>query len=63
MATVLAQICADELGIDYREVRVVHGQTGRKIAPLTSRWRYRASPESCEFSLILNGFSLHVNGV
>ena len=29
METVLAQICADELGIDYREIRVVHGQTDR----------------------------------
>jgi aerobic carbon-monoxide dehydrogenase large subunit len=29
METVLAQICADELGIDYRRVRVVHGQTDR----------------------------------
>jgi carbon-monoxide dehydrogenase large subunit/6-hydroxypseudooxynicotine dehydrogenase subunit gamma len=29
METVLAQICADALGIDYRRVRVVHGQTDR----------------------------------
>jgi carbon-monoxide dehydrogenase large subunit/6-hydroxypseudooxynicotine dehydrogenase subunit gamma len=29
METVLAQICADELGIDYRQVRVIHGQTDR----------------------------------
>jgi aerobic carbon-monoxide dehydrogenase large subunit len=29
METVLAQICADALGIDYRKVRVVHGQTDR----------------------------------
>jgi aerobic carbon-monoxide dehydrogenase large subunit len=29
METVLAQICADELGIDYRQIRVVHGQTDR----------------------------------
>jgi carbon-monoxide dehydrogenase large subunit/6-hydroxypseudooxynicotine dehydrogenase subunit gamma len=29
METVLAQICADELGIDYQQVRVVHGQTDR----------------------------------
>src|SRR6516162_9977030 len=29
METVLAQICADELGLDYRQVRVVHGQTDR----------------------------------
>src|SRR5262249_2972445 len=29
METVLAQICADELGVDYRQVRVVHGQTDR----------------------------------
>ena len=29
METVLAQICADELGVDYRRVRVVHGQTDR----------------------------------
>jgi len=29
METALAQICADELGIDYRHVRVVHGQTDR----------------------------------
>jgi CO/xanthine dehydrogenase Mo-binding subunit len=27
--TVLAQICADALGVDYRSVRVVHGQTNR----------------------------------
>jgi carbon-monoxide dehydrogenase large subunit len=27
METVIAQICADELGIDYRQIRVVHGQT------------------------------------
>jgi carbon-monoxide dehydrogenase large subunit/6-hydroxypseudooxynicotine dehydrogenase subunit gamma len=27
--TVMAQICADALGIDYRRVRVVHGQTNR----------------------------------
>jgi carbon-monoxide dehydrogenase large subunit len=27
--TVLAQICADALGVDYRRVRVVHGQTNR----------------------------------
>jgi aerobic carbon-monoxide dehydrogenase large subunit len=27
--TVLAQICADALGVDYRCVRVVHGQTDR----------------------------------
>src|SRR5438105_1131364 len=27
--TVLAQICADEIGVDYRQVRVVHGQTNR----------------------------------
>ncbi|MGC2079713.1 MAG: xanthine dehydrogenase family protein molybdopterin-binding subunit, partial [Xanthobacteraceae bacterium] len=29
METVIAQICADELGVDYRRVRVVHGQTDR----------------------------------
>lgn len=29
METVLAQICADALGTDYRKVRVVHGQTDR----------------------------------
>jgi len=29
METVLAQICADELGVDYRQIRVVHGQTDR----------------------------------
>jgi aerobic carbon-monoxide dehydrogenase large subunit len=29
METVLAQICADALGVDYRAVRVVHGQTDR----------------------------------
>ena len=29
METVLAQICADALGTDYRRVRVVHGQTDR----------------------------------
>src|SRR5262252_3566094 len=27
--TVVAQICADALGVDYREVRVIHGQTDR----------------------------------
>ena len=27
--TVIAQICADALGIDYRRIRVVHGQTDR----------------------------------
>src|SRR5260370_25589524 len=27
--TVLAQICADALGVDYQQVRVVHGQTDR----------------------------------
>jgi aerobic carbon-monoxide dehydrogenase large subunit len=27
--TVVAQICADALGVDYRRVRVVHGQTDR----------------------------------
>jgi carbon-monoxide dehydrogenase large subunit len=27
--TVIAQICADELGVDYRDVRVIHGQTNR----------------------------------
>jgi CO/xanthine dehydrogenase Mo-binding subunit len=27
--TVLAQICADGLGVDYRRVRVIHGQTNR----------------------------------
>jgi carbon-monoxide dehydrogenase large subunit/6-hydroxypseudooxynicotine dehydrogenase subunit gamma len=29
METVLAQICADTLGVDYRRVRVIHGQTDR----------------------------------
>ena len=29
METVIAQICADELGVDYRHIRVVHGQTDR----------------------------------
>jgi CO/xanthine dehydrogenase Mo-binding subunit len=27
--TVLAQICADTLGVDYRDVRVIHGRTDR----------------------------------
>src|SRR5262249_50268529 len=27
--TVVAQICADALGVDYRRLRVVHGQTDR----------------------------------
>ena len=27
--TVVAQICADALGVDYRRVRVIHGQTDR----------------------------------
>ncbi len=31
METAIAQICADALGVDYRQVRVVHGQT-RRIA-------------------------------
>jgi aerobic carbon-monoxide dehydrogenase large subunit len=31
METVLAQICADALGVDYRRVRVVHGQTDRIV--------------------------------
>jgi aerobic carbon-monoxide dehydrogenase large subunit len=29
METVMAQICSDALGVDYRRVRVVHGQTER----------------------------------
>jgi len=29
METVIAQICADELGVDYQQIRVVHGQTNR----------------------------------
>jgi aerobic carbon-monoxide dehydrogenase large subunit len=29
METVIAQICADAIGVDYRRVRVVHGQTDR----------------------------------
>ena len=29
METVLAQICADSLGVDYRKVRVIHGNTER----------------------------------
>jgi carbon-monoxide dehydrogenase large subunit/6-hydroxypseudooxynicotine dehydrogenase subunit gamma len=29
METVIAQICADTLGVDYRQVRVVHGRTDR----------------------------------
>jgi len=29
METVIAQICADALGVDYRRVRVTHGQTDR----------------------------------
>src|SRR5262249_46350974 len=29
METVVAQICAETLGVDYRHVRVVHGQTDR----------------------------------
>jgi carbon-monoxide dehydrogenase large subunit len=31
METVIAQICADELGVDYRQVRVIHGQTDRIV--------------------------------
>ena len=27
--TVMAQVCAETLGVDYRRVRVVHGQTDR----------------------------------
>ena len=29
METAIAQICADTLGVDYRRVRVIHGQTTR----------------------------------
>ena len=29
METVIAQICADALGVDYRNIRVVHGRTDR----------------------------------
>jgi carbon-monoxide dehydrogenase large subunit/6-hydroxypseudooxynicotine dehydrogenase subunit gamma len=29
LETVLAQICADALGVDYRRIRVVHGRTDR----------------------------------
>ena len=29
METVLAQICADTLGVDYARVRIIHGQTDR----------------------------------
>ena len=29
METVIAQICADALGTDYRSIRVIHGQTDR----------------------------------
>ena len=29
METVIAQICADTLGVDYRKIRVTHGQTDR----------------------------------
>jgi aerobic carbon-monoxide dehydrogenase large subunit len=29
METVIAQICADELGVDYRKIRVIHGQTDK----------------------------------
>src|SRR5271166_5374783 len=29
METAIAQICADELGVDYRSIRVTHGQTDR----------------------------------
>ncbi len=29
METVIAQICGDTLGVDYRKIRVVHGQTDR----------------------------------
>ena len=27
--TVIAQICADTLGVDYTNIRVIHGQTDR----------------------------------
>jgi carbon-monoxide dehydrogenase large subunit/6-hydroxypseudooxynicotine dehydrogenase subunit gamma len=27
--TVIAQVCAETLGVDYRSIRVIHGQTGR----------------------------------
>jgi aerobic carbon-monoxide dehydrogenase large subunit len=29
METVIAQICADTLGVDYRRIRVIHGRTDR----------------------------------
>jgi carbon-monoxide dehydrogenase large subunit/6-hydroxypseudooxynicotine dehydrogenase subunit gamma len=29
LETIVAQVCADTLGVDYRRVRVVHGQTDR----------------------------------
>ncbi|MDB5765141.1 MAG: xanthine dehydrogenase, partial [Herminiimonas sp.] len=29
METVIAQICAETLGVDYRNIRVIHGQTNR----------------------------------
>ena len=29
METAIAQICADTLGVDYRRIRVIHGQTDR----------------------------------
>jgi aerobic carbon-monoxide dehydrogenase large subunit len=29
METVIAQICADALGVDYRKIRVIHGQTDK----------------------------------
>ena len=29
METAIAQICADALGVDYRRIRVIHGQTDR----------------------------------
>ena len=29
METAIAQICADALGVDYRKIRVIHGQTDR----------------------------------
>ena len=53
--TVLAQICADALGIDYRRVRVVHGQTDRiafgvgafasRVTVMTGEATHRAAAE------------------
>jgi aerobic carbon-monoxide dehydrogenase large subunit len=52
--TVMAQICAEALGVDYRRVRVVHGQTDR-IAHGIGAHAARAT--------VLTGNAVHVTAV